>query len=130
MADIAIGTDAFASALEDIFEDVERVSRDGLNEGVTEGAKTGAREWRSGARSNFKGRGKYAKSIRYKVDRRGERPQATVYSTMPGLPHLLEKGHATVGGNFVPGREHIAPAAEEAFDRASKAAADAIGEGL
>lgn len=122
-----IGADAFAAALEDIFGDVEVLSTDALNKGVSKGAKVSRDEWRSGAPRDT---GAYASSIRYKVDRRGDRPQATVYSEKPGLPHLLEKGHATVGGNFVPGIPHVAPAAEAGFDATFKETDDAIGAGL
>ncbi len=118
MSDLAVDVDEFASALEDIFSDVSTLSTEALEKGVSAGAKTGAQQWRANARSSFNGTGKYAKSIKHKVDRRGDKPQATIYSTMPGLPHLLEKGHATIGGGFVPGREHIAPAAEQAFNEA------------
>lgn len=127
MSDLSINADMFASALEDIFNDVSKVSSDALETGVRKGAQTGAKAWRAGAASKFGGSGKYASSIRSKVDRTGDKPQATVYSTMPGLPHLLEKGHATIGGGFVPGREHIAPAATEAFEAAFSATEDAIG---
>ena len=72
-----IGADAFAAALEDIFGDVEALSTDALNKGVSKGAKVSRDEWRSGAPRDT---GAYASSIRYKVDRRGDRPQATVYS--------------------------------------------------
>lgn len=122
-----IGVDAFAAALEDIFSDVETVSTDALNKGVSKGAKVSRDEWRAGAPRDT---GAYASSIRYKVDRTGDKPQATVYSEKPGLPHLLEKGHATVGGNFVPGTLHIAPAAKAGFEAAFKTADDAIGAGL
>mgnify|MGYP007038283179 CR=1 FL=1 len=40
----------------------------------------------------------------------------------PGLPHLLEKGHRTIGAvygggdGFVPGSEHMAPAYDVAVE--------------
>ena len=47
---------------------------------------------------------------------------------MPGLPHLLEKGHATIGGGRVPGRVHIDPAAQSGFDAAMQAVEEGLGE--
>ena len=40
--------------------------------------------------------------------------KATLYNAkVPGLPHLLEHGHAKRGGGRVSGRVHIAPVEEE-----------------
>ena len=115
MADMTVEADAFAGALEDIFGDVKAVSEDALLGAVGDGAKEAKSEWSSNAPQRT---GKYSKSIRFRVDASGDKPKATVYSTMPGLPHLLEKGHATIGGGRVAGRPHVAPAAESGFDRA------------
>lgn len=38
---------------------------------------------------------------------------AIIHNTTPGLPHLLEKGHANRDGGRTPGRVHIAPVEEE-----------------
>lgn len=126
MADVSVTDDAFAAGLESIFRDVRETSGKALSRGVRKGASTAAKAWRNGAPVLT---GAYAKSIRYRAVASRDNPSATVYSKMPGLPHLLEKGHATVGGNFVAPRVHIAPAAEEGFDAAMRAVEDGMGEG-
>lgn len=61
--------------------------------------------------------GRYARSIKHHMIQSGETPEGEIGSaTMPGLAHLLEKGHASIGGGSVRAYEHISPAADEAFD--------------
>lgn len=56
--------------------------------------------------------GAYAKGWRVEKDKgsaRGLLHSATVYNTHPGLPHLLEHGHALRQGGRSPGNSHIKP---------------------
>lgn len=75
--------------------------------------KQAARAINANAKSAFGGTGDYAKS--WKAQRTDTRTgtAVVVYSTMPGLPHLLENGHAKRGGGRVEGRPHIAPVEDE-----------------
>lgn len=62
--------------------------------------------------------GKYANSISHHMLQGGDNPEGEIGSpTVPGLVHLLEKGHASVGGGSVGPRVHVAPAAEETFKK-------------
>lgn len=62
----------------------------------------------------FGGTGKYASGWSSKVEETRMNAKATLYnSKVPGLPHLLEFGHAKRGGGRVSGRVHIAPVEEE-----------------
>lgn len=64
--------------------------------------------------SIFGGSGKYASGWASKVEDSRLGAKAILYNAkVPGLPHLLEHGHAKRGGGRVAGRIHIAPVEEE-----------------
>ena len=67
------------------------------------------------SRRNFGGTGKYASGWSVKVEEKSRAfATAILYNAkLPGLPHLLEHGHAKRGGGRVPGKVHIKPVEEE-----------------
>lgn len=81
-------------------------------------AQKGAQLLKNESLSKFKDRrlrkGRYGTGWTYKVEKGRLGVSAVLYnSKYPGLPHLLENGHAKRGGGFVPGRPHIAPVEEQ-----------------
>lgn len=70
-------------------------------------AQQGVKAVKANARNSFKGTGVYAKSWTSKVEADYMSATGIIYSKKPGLPHLLEHGHAKRGGGRVQGREHI-----------------------
>lgn len=103
--------------------------------------KPSAKRYKSGPRkgqvkSGWYGKtyktGKYARSIKHHIiTSQYDLNEGEIgSSTMPGLAHLLEKGHASIGGGFVAGREHIAPAADDAFDNFEMFLEQAIQEAI
>lgn len=107
------GADAFAADLQAILDGVQDAADESLEAGVRAGCELAKDEWQAGAPRMT---GAYAKSIRFRVKGDGRDVQGHVYSTKPGLPHLLEKGHAKVGGGRTRAYSHIAPAAEDGFE--------------
>ena len=119
--------DRFMADLQSILDNVQEAADESLKAGVKAGAELARDEWQAGAPKNTGG---YAKSIRYRVEGDGREVQAHVYSTKPGLPHLLEKGHAKVGGGRTRAIEHIAPAADDGFELAGQVILATLGERL
>lgn len=130
MSDITVEADRFALALDDILRDVQQNVDEVVPVAARNSAKKGAAAVRRNARASFGGTGKYAKSWGYKSGKKGQESYAEIGSTMPGLPHLLEKGHATLGGGHVPGREHIANAAKDTFEDFENELSELIGGAL
>ena len=57
--------------------------------------------------------GRYSRGWTYKVIEGRLNTEAIIYHKVPGLPHLLENGHATRDGGRVAGRPHIKPVEEK-----------------
>ena len=74
----------------------------------------GARTLKSESSSTFGGTGRYAAGWTSQTETGRVSAQGTIYNkSLPGLPHLLEHGHANRGGGRTPGRVHIAPVEEQ-----------------
>lgn len=106
--------DQFAAALGEILGDIADASDEALFKCVHDALSEGRDEWKSGA-PRRKGSGKYAKSITYRALRKKHGVEGHIYSRKPGFPHLLEKGHAKIGGGRTAAQEHVMPAAQLAF---------------
>ena len=116
MSDVTCDVDGFAAAMHGILDRMDDAIEDGRPKVVRDAAKTARKEWKAKAPKKT---GRYAASIQMKVfkDTASETKADIGSATLPGLPHLLEKGHAKVGGGRVNGIEHIAPAAEIAMQQ-------------
>ena len=85
-----------------------------VNDIVKEMSRKGAQAVRKQASSMFGGSGKYAAGWTSKADTGRLSAQGVIYNAdEPGLPHLLEHGHALRQGGRAPGRPHIAPVEEQ-----------------
>lgn len=103
-----------------ILEEYGEEVAENLDEITKEVGKKGAKALRSSSKGSFGGSGKYARGWTYEVEESRLGTTVTIYNRTPGLPHLLENGHAKRGGGRVPGRSHIAPVEAELIDAYEK----------
>lgn len=112
----------FDKAVSDILK--EYAEEEGLivEETIKVVAQSGVRALRSEARSKFKRHtGDYASGWKVKMEHKINETSAVIYNArVPGLPHLLEYGHAKVGGGRVAGRAHIKPVEDEIIRKLDK----------
>lgn len=103
--------DSFAVDVQKILSEYAGSVRENLDEVTRSVAKKGAQAVRRAAASAVGGSGKYAKGWTSKVEVGRMGVSGVIYNkATPGLPHLLEYGHANRNGGRTPGRPHIASA--------------------
>lgn len=85
-----------------------------LDDIIKDLSKKGAKAVRAQAKSTFNGTGRYAKGWTSKFEAGRLSSQGVIFNKdVPGLPHLLEHGHANRNGGRTPGRVHIANVEEQ-----------------
>lgn len=104
--------DQFAAALSEILGDIADSADEAVFHLVHDSVREGRDEWRRGAASYG---WEYGKHVTYRALRQKHGVEGHIYSRKPGMPHLLEKGHAKIGGGRTRAFPHVKPAADYAF---------------
>lgn len=105
--------DRFAADVQKILAEYAGSVRENVDEVTKAVARKGAQAVRRAAASAVGGTGEYARGWTSKVESGRFGSSGVIYNKKPGLPHLLEHGHANRNGGRTPGRPHIAAAAEQ-----------------
>ncbi len=109
--------DDFGNIVARIIDDYETGVKSAETRSVQKITRWGAKELRSSASVPVR-TGKYKAGFTSTVNKKRTGAFGVVYNkTAPGLVHLLEKGHAKVGGGRVAGRAHVAPVATQMFTK-------------
>ena len=116
--------EGFAVQVTKLLEEYNREVSDAMKEVLPDVAKEAANMVKTAS----PGTGKYAGGWRAKVKQSGfEGVEAVVYnSKTPGLPHLLENGHAKRGGGRTAAIPHIKPAEEWVKTEAARRLEEAL----
>jgi hypothetical protein len=112
-----VGIDGLSEAIAEILNEYGEDVQSTTAEIVPKVASKAVKALREESRLNFgspSGKQRYAKGWRSKSTKGRLSTTAVVYNAdVPGLPHLLEHGHANRDGGRTPGRAHISPIEEK-----------------
>ena len=102
-----VPVDRLTDEVEKILNDYGENVQQNLGEIVKQMSKKGAQALRSQSKATFNGKD-YSKGWTSQAVTGRLSAQGTIYNKdLPGLPHLLEHGHANRNGGRTPGRSHI-----------------------
>lgn len=120
MANRKVTMEQLPEAIKEILDEYAGEIYKFLPEITEEVGKTGVKALRTSAKQKFDGK-KYAGGWRSLTERHRYGATVTIYNgRLPGLPHLLEHGHANRNGGRTKGRVHIAPVEEKLINEFEK----------
>lgn len=113
-----VSLNTLGDAIDDILKEYEGEVIDNMQKITKEVTKAGAKAVKNESLNNFNNvhlpRGRYGSGWTSQIETGRFSAQGTIYNAKyPGLPHLLEYGHANRDGGRTPGRVHIAPVEEK-----------------
>ena len=114
--------DRLAAEIKSILAEYDVTVTENVSDAVKQVTRAGAKALRAESRQKFpNGTGRYAKGWKSKLDTGKRTLQGTIYNEdVPGLPHLLEHGHANRNGGRTPGHVHIKPVEEQVIAEFTK----------
>ena len=105
--------DEIGKILEEYAGDVDK----NLDEVTKKIGRKGVQALKNDSLSKFpdskKHKKRYGSTWTSKAEKKRLYTKATIYNSQPGLPHLLEHGHASRNGGRVQGTPHISPVEEK-----------------
>ena len=125
-----IPIDRLSAEINKILTEYGNEVQENVDDAARRVTKAGAKAVRGNAQSTFRvgnGEKNYAKGWTSKFETGRLSAQGIIYNKdLPGLPHLLEHGHANRHGGRTPGRAHIAPVEQKIIEDFEKAVKKAI----
>lgn len=104
-----VPVDRLSAEIKNILTEYGDEVSENMGEAVKRVTRAGTKALQAESKKRFpKGTGRYAKGWKSRIDTKARTAQGVIYNAdVPGLPHLLEHGHANRNGGRTPGRVHI-----------------------
>ncbi len=119
-----ITLDNLQTEINRILDDYEGQVQTSLNEITKRVGKAGTQALKNESLAKFpnskKHKKRYGNTWTSKTETNRIYTRVIIYSNMPGLPHLLEYGHAKRGGGRVQGKVHIETVERQVVDQFEK----------